>query len=158
MLYSKDLRTEYEPDVLVVGGGPAGLCAAVAAARSGARTMLVEKNGFCGGSTLFSSSVVWVPCNDVMTAEGVEDSREEALTPVPEDEAPSDASEAEPERGGAPRRATPGSVAFVPPVMGMILGGEVVKDIALNRLHCPLVAEGRCPPPAICPEGACEHG
>ncbi len=77
-------------------------------------------------------------------------SREEALTPVPEeveDTPLSDGPEAEPERGGASRRATPGSVAFVPPVMGMILGGEVVKDIALNRLHCPLVAEGRCPPP-----------
>ncbi len=28
------------------------------------------------------------------------------------------------------RRSTPGSVAFVPPVMGLILAGEAVKDIA----------------------------
>ena len=38
-----------ELDVLVVGGGPAGVCAAVAAARAGARTMIVERHGFVGG-------------------------------------------------------------------------------------------------------------
>lgn len=38
-----------EVDVLVVGGGPAGVSAAVAAARAGARTMLVERHGFLGG-------------------------------------------------------------------------------------------------------------
>ncbi len=40
----------YEPcDVLVVGGGMAGIGAAIAAARTGARTVLVEKNGWLGG-------------------------------------------------------------------------------------------------------------
>jgi hypothetical protein len=36
-------------DVLVCGGGSAGLAAAVAAARSGASTILLERYGFCGG-------------------------------------------------------------------------------------------------------------
>ena len=36
-------------DVLVAGGGPAGLTAAIASARSGAKTLLIEKNGWLGG-------------------------------------------------------------------------------------------------------------
>ena len=37
-------------DVVVCGGGTAGSCAAIAAARSGARTLVVEQLGFLGGS------------------------------------------------------------------------------------------------------------
>ncbi|MEK3724419.1 FAD-dependent oxidoreductase [Paenibacillus sp. FSL H8-0034] len=39
-----------EPDVLVIGGGPAGIGAAVAAARNGAKVLLVERYGFVGGN------------------------------------------------------------------------------------------------------------
>ena len=38
-----------ETDVLVCGGGCAGLVAALAAARAGAKTLLVERAGFAGG-------------------------------------------------------------------------------------------------------------
>ena len=48
-------------------------------------------------------------------------SKEPALTPEPGDEA------------DTTRRQTPGSTAFVPAVVGLILAGEVVKDIALRR-------------------------
>ena len=37
-------------DVVVCGGGPSGLCAAVAAARLGARTALIERYGYLGGT------------------------------------------------------------------------------------------------------------
>ena len=37
--------------------------------------------------------------------------------------------EIEPQRQGSSRRATPGSVAFVPAVAGLIMAGEVVKDL-----------------------------
>jgi hypothetical protein len=37
-------------DVVVCGGGPAGICAAVAAARLGANTLLIERLGFLGGT------------------------------------------------------------------------------------------------------------
>ena len=41
--------TRIEADVLVAGGGPAGIAAAVAAARAGARVVLIERNGVLGG-------------------------------------------------------------------------------------------------------------
>lgn len=37
-------------DVVVVGGGPAGIAAAIASARQGARTMLIERHGSVGGN------------------------------------------------------------------------------------------------------------
>jgi len=39
-----------EAEVIVIGGGTAGLIAAIAAKRSGARTILVEREGFLGGA------------------------------------------------------------------------------------------------------------
>lgn len=39
-----------EPDVLVVGAGPAGIGASIAAARNGAKVLLVERYGFLGGN------------------------------------------------------------------------------------------------------------
>jgi 2-polyprenyl-6-methoxyphenol hydroxylase-like FAD-dependent oxidoreductase len=49
-------------DVLVAGGGTAGIVAAAAAARNGARTLLVERSGFLGGhiaSQLLEHSAGW---------------------------------------------------------------------------------------------------
>ncbi len=45
----KDVPVAAETEVLVVGGGLAGVAAAVSAARNGARTMLVERSGALGG-------------------------------------------------------------------------------------------------------------
>ena len=48
--YQMNIPIVADVDVLVVGGGPAGIGAAIAAARGGARTALVERYGFLGGN------------------------------------------------------------------------------------------------------------
>ncbi|UCG55996.1 MAG: FAD-dependent oxidoreductase [Phycisphaerales bacterium] len=45
----KEATIPYEPDVLVVGGGPAGIGAALGAAGKGADTLLIEHHAFFGG-------------------------------------------------------------------------------------------------------------
>lgn len=40
----------HQYDVIVAGGGPGGIAAAVASARMGARTLLIERYGFLGGA------------------------------------------------------------------------------------------------------------
>ncbi|HEY8320404.1 MAG TPA: FAD-dependent oxidoreductase [Candidatus Baltobacteraceae bacterium] len=47
-------------DVLVLGGGNAGCAAALAAARHGARTMLIERYGFLGGTATASMVGPWM--------------------------------------------------------------------------------------------------
>ena len=44
-----DRKRLAEVDVLVVGGGFPGICAALAAARLGAKTLLVERHAVSGG-------------------------------------------------------------------------------------------------------------
>ena len=58
----RDLPVAHTPDVLVVGGGIAGIMAALAAGRSGARTLLVERFGSLGGTgTAAMMSLFYVP-------------------------------------------------------------------------------------------------
>jgi hypothetical protein len=49
-----------EADVVVVGGGPAGITAAIAAGRAGARTLLVERYGFVGGMSTAAMVYPWM--------------------------------------------------------------------------------------------------
>ena len=46
---ARDLRVFEEADVVVVGGGPGGVGSALAAARTGAKTVLIERYGHLGG-------------------------------------------------------------------------------------------------------------
>ena len=54
---ARDLPVLGEFDVVVCGGGPAGCAAAIAATRHGAKTLLVEKEGFLGGAACTQSCV-----------------------------------------------------------------------------------------------------
>jgi 2-polyprenyl-6-methoxyphenol hydroxylase-like FAD-dependent oxidoreductase len=52
--YSRRVPVVGETDVLVIGGGPAGIGAAIGAAKTGARVTLVERYGFLGGNATAS--------------------------------------------------------------------------------------------------------
>ena len=47
---AREIPVRSEVDVLVVGGGPAGIMAAQAAAAEGLKVMLVESRGYLGGN------------------------------------------------------------------------------------------------------------
>ncbi|MCD6165861.1 FAD-dependent oxidoreductase, partial [bacterium] len=47
--YQRGLRVRYEADILVAGGGPAGVAAAVAAARQNRSVCLIEAHSCLGG-------------------------------------------------------------------------------------------------------------
>lgn len=56
---AREIPVHAECDVLVVGGGPAGMAAAVAAGRLGARTLLLERNNHLGGLAT-GGLVLWI--------------------------------------------------------------------------------------------------
>ena len=55
---AREVPVFHETDVVVVGGGPAGFAAAVAAARTGVKVALVERSGSLGG--LFTNGMVLI--------------------------------------------------------------------------------------------------
>ena len=63
-MLQKTVKNEYSTDVCVIGGGPAGICAAISAARRGLKTLLVEQNGFCGGMATAGLVGPFMTCYD----------------------------------------------------------------------------------------------
>ena len=48
-IYTKEAQLYKEYDVVVAGGGPAGIGAAIGAAKNGVRVLVIEGNGCLGG-------------------------------------------------------------------------------------------------------------
>lgn len=80
MSNASEAHWDYETDLLVIGSGAAGLTTAVVGASEGLETLVLEKTEFYGGTSALSGGVAWVPNNPLMKAEGIEDTREDALT------------------------------------------------------------------------------
>ncbi len=63
-LTPRNLPLDDSWDVIVAGGGPAGCAAATAAARDGARTLLIEATGCLGGMGTAGLVTCWCPFSD----------------------------------------------------------------------------------------------
>lgn len=62
---SRTIEVCREAEVIVVGGGPAGVAAAVASARSGADTVLIERYGHLGGLATGGLVILIMPMSDI---------------------------------------------------------------------------------------------
>lgn len=70
-------KWDLEVDVVSVGSGLGGLCAAIAAHDQGASCAVLEKASKLGGLSGFGGGEVFVPANEKMLALGLDDTQEE---------------------------------------------------------------------------------
>lgn len=125
---ARELPVAAQADVVVVGGGPGGLMAALAAARTGARTLLVERYGFVGGMataglmTSFNGFRNEHPPNHVQTVRGLAQELVDRLL----DAGGACAATAHGHFGPLKKGECPYAVSFDP---------EVLKRVALEMLH-----------------------
>jgi len=66
-------------DFVVVGSGGGSMCAALVMRAAGRSVLVLEKTELVGGTTAISGGVMWIPNNRFMAAEGIADSREQAI-------------------------------------------------------------------------------
>lgn len=64
MIYTKDLKQKYDVDIFIAGGGPAGVSAAVTAARLGKRVYIAEREGYFGGAATAALVPTFAPFGD----------------------------------------------------------------------------------------------
>jgi flavocytochrome c len=70
-------KWDREADVIVVGSGPAGLPAAVAAVEKGARVLLLEQNSEVGGNGIINGGILSIGGSTrIQKLQGIEDSRD----------------------------------------------------------------------------------
>jgi 3-oxosteroid 1-dehydrogenase len=74
MLRNLPAKWDHEFDVVAIGSGGGGLCAAITAHEYGSSAPVVEKSGQVGGVTALSMGEVWVAGNHLAEADGIADS------------------------------------------------------------------------------------
>lgn len=70
--------SKQEYDIVVIGSGAGGMTAALTAAHRGSSVVVLEKAPHFGGSTARSGGGVWIPNNEALQADGVDDTPEAA--------------------------------------------------------------------------------
>ncbi|WP_084727386.1 3-oxosteroid 1-dehydrogenase [Rhodococcoides yunnanense] len=70
--------SEQDYDIVVVGSGAGGMTAALTAAHRGLSVVVLEKAPHYGGSTARSGGGVWIPGNEALESDGVDDTPEAA--------------------------------------------------------------------------------
>lgn len=66
-----DNTSQMEADVVIIGGGVAGLSAATAAAWSGKSVLLVERSAELGGTARQANGSIWIPNNHLAKNKGI---------------------------------------------------------------------------------------
>jgi succinate dehydrogenase/fumarate reductase flavoprotein subunit len=74
----QDVAEGEEFDVVVIGAGGAGMAAALFAAISGLKTILIEHTDKVGGTTAYSAGSAWIPNTSHAATVGAQDSLENA--------------------------------------------------------------------------------
>lgn len=68
---AKQTPVRAEVDILVVGGGPSGFAAALSAASTGLKTMIIESRGYLGGNLTIGLPILsYIDCNGVQNIRG----------------------------------------------------------------------------------------
>ena len=147
---ARSVEIALETDVLVVGSGPGGLAAALSAARAGARTALVDRNGCFGGNItqVGVEGFAWYRHSGTVDCEGIGiefESRAKAMgAAMPEPQSLSHALDAEmfkwvadvlvPYRALVPRNV--GNLL----VAGRCIGGDSVSHASARNMMCCAVS------------------
>ncbi len=72
----RDIQSEREADVVIIGAGGTGLAAAVTAGQENASVIVLETNGIAGGNLVVSGGVYNSPDPELQAKQGIEDSPE----------------------------------------------------------------------------------
>src|SRR5690606_27529517 len=78
MMTAKNIVTTENTDLLVIGGGAAGMTTALCASIEGLEVVLCEKSAQVGGTMSTSGGTTWIPGNSLGSKVGRPDSVEEA--------------------------------------------------------------------------------